>query len=258
MTRSKGAAASPDDIRSLNVSINERFNEMSERFETMHSEMILLNQMLKSKDESVLNLSEEVKSLKKKVSELENLVDNEDSYVRRESLIFSGSAIPPSQPGEICSQIVRDVIKTKLKLEIAPMDISVSHRLGQKPAAQGPDTRSIIAKFCRRDTKRMIRLTRFDNNDVNSKLFINESLTPKRRTILYALRKMRRNTDIVTGCSTFEGKIFAYTKNPGIEVQRTSKPNDRKHAVNTHEELINFCREFVKKPLEDFLDSWDH
>ena len=53
---------------------------------------------------------------KKKVSKLENTLDDEDAYVRRETIIFNGSAIPPSQSGEICNNEIRKVIKEKLKI----------------------------------------------------------------------------------------------------------------------------------------------
>ena len=212
--------------------------------------------MLTTKVEEMDALKVENSNLKLRLAKLENLMDDEDAYVRRECLILSGPAVPLVSQGENCGIIARKLISDKLRLQIEANDISTAHRLGKKPVVQGPDRRSIIVQFCRRDTKRTIRMTKFDNRDENSKLFISESLTPKRRTILFALRQIKRNSEVVTGCSTMDGRVYAYTKNPASAVQ--TSPHDRKHLVNTHEALVEFCREFVKEPLDSFLETWTH
>ena len=51
----------------------------------------------------IVDLKCEVSSLKQKVTKLENLIDNEDAYVRSESLILSGTMVPTSQALENCA-----------------------------------------------------------------------------------------------------------------------------------------------------------
>ena len=239
-----------DDTQAIMDAMNAQFRELRD-------EISSLKEMMSSRDDCIQTLTEEVSTLKEKIQKLENLVDDEDAFVRRESLILSGTAVPPATNGEICSNVAREVLKNKIKLELDPNEISVCHRLGPKPQAQGPDTRPLTVRFCRRDTKRRILFTKRDNADPRYTLHINESLTPKRRTIMYALRQIRKaHPNIVTGCNTLEGRCYAYTKLPG------SRPNtraqDRKHIINTQDALVDFCSQFVKQPLENFLNEWRH
>ena len=165
--------------------------------------------------------------------------------------------IPPATTGEICSNVARQVLKDKLKIELQPNEISVCHRLGPKPKTHGPDTRPLTVRFCRRDTKRQILFTKRDNSDEATTLHVNESLTPKRRTIMFALRQIRKaHPTIITGCNTLEGRCFAYTKMP--DSLPNSRSKDRKHVINTHDALVAFCTEFVQHPLEEFLANWTH
>ena len=104
---------------------------MDEQFSSMKEEIASLNATLSDKCKQIEDLSSEISTLKKKVSKLENALDEEDAYVRRETIIFNGSAIPPSQSGEICNNEIRKVIKEKLKIELLASDISVAHRAGK-------------------------------------------------------------------------------------------------------------------------------
>ena len=249
--------AKHDELKSDLNEFKSLMTVREEKIDQLQSEISEVKSLLAVRDNCIVDLKCEVSSLKQKVTKLENLIDDEDAYVRRESLILSGTMVPTSQAGENCANTARQVIKDKIKFELNPADISVCHRLGPKPVNQSPDNRPLVVKLCRRDIKRQILFAKRDNADPARTLFVNESLTPKRRTIMYTLRQIKKaHPNIVTGCNTLEGRCFAYTKMP------TSLPNsrahDRKHVINTHSALIDFCREFVKKPLDDFLSSWDH
>ena len=129
--------------------------------------------------------------------------------------------------------------------------MSVSHRLGSKPRQQGQDTRPIIVKFCRRDVKYSIR---HSCRSLRPKdLFVNESLTPVRNQIFKTLRYIRKqHNDIVTGCGTSDGKIFAYTKSSPTTAEGAG---DKRHCINTMEALNQFCRIYVKQPIDNFLNN---
>ena len=183
-----------------------------------------------SRSREIDSLTADVASLHLKISKLEKSLDDEDAYVRRQTIIFNGTSIPPSSPGEICSNVIRTVIKEKLKISLQPSDISIAHRVGKKPITQGPDRRGIQVRFCRRETKREIMLTKRDNSDSNSTLYTNESLTPKRRTMLFTLRQMKKKFPaVVKGCTSQEGRVFAFTPAPASP---SSIPvRDRKHLI---------------------------
>ena len=44
-----------------------------------------------------------------------------------------------------------------------------------------------------------------------------------------------------------------------IRPQTSSSPSAReqRHLINTHEALVNFTREFIKRPLDAFVDNWN-
>ena len=57
-----------------------------------------------------------------------------------------------------------------------------AHRLGARPDGRTPDTRNIIVKLCRRETKRDIITTGKETRDSN--LCVNEIPNPTRRIAL--------------------------------------------------------------------------
>lgn len=207
---------------------------------------------LKAKNLEISSLRGDVNALKSKVSQLELQLDEADSYERRDTLILTGESIPLHSQGEVCSEVARQVVSEKLKISLPPNSINTCHRLGRKPIHQTPDRRPIIVKFCQRDVKmevlvsaRKLRVSNF---------YANESLSPTRRSILYALRKIKKaHPNLVTGCTSYDGKIYAYTK-PSV----TAPDNSRsvRHAIKSKDHLREFCESFIKKPLEDFLDNW--
>ena len=251
----KRNAANTDGLGETSVAA--QLASLCSKFDNLVAEVQELKKIIEVKDEKISSLNCEVTSLKEEVNKLKNMIDDEDAYVRRESIILSGTAVPEVVIGEICVNIARDLIKSNLKIDIKPHDVSVAHRLGPKTNAQGADKRPIIVKFSRRDLKRQVLFAKKDNSNAASSLWTNESLTPKRRTIMFVLRKLKKNRpEIVTGCNTLEGRCFAYTKTP--RSQPRTRNHDMKHVVNTLEALKSFCTEFIKKPLDEFLQQWDH
>ena len=247
----------PPTVATLSAQLADLSSKFDRHTDSMKNEISNLKKLLTTQSNNMEKLAAENQSLREKVSRLENSLDDEDAYVRRETIIFNGSAIPPSTTGEICNHVIRKVIKDKLKIQIQEADISVAHRAGKKPSTQGPDRRGIQVRFCRRDVKRQIMMTKRDNSDANNTLFSNESLTPKRRSILYTLRQMKKKFPaLIKGCTSQDGRIYAFTPSPSAT--SATRPRDRKHLVNTQEALADFSRNFIQMPLDDFLGSLEH
>ena len=248
------------------ASLSKQLADLTIKFDAdiakLKSDMSILNKKLTDSCSQVKELKAENLSLAKKVATLENSLDDEDAYVRRETVIFNGSAIPPAATGEICNNVIRKVIKDKLHIELNESDISVAHRAGKKPSSQGPDCRGIQVRFCRRDIKRQLMMIRKDNSDRSNTLYTNESLTPKRRSILFTLRQMKKKfPDLVKGCTSQDGRVYAFTpsaSSTNSRPQPTSRPSrDRKHLINTQDALVEFSRDFIQMPLDRFLESLD-
>ena len=226
------------------------------KFENMFAEMREdFKSKMNEKDLKVESLESEVKFLKEKVTQIERLADDADAYERRDTIIFSGPAIPEVSNRENCTTLLQDIIRKKLNFNLAATDINTVHRLGPKPNSQAPDKRSIILKLCRRDLKRdIIAASKRQNPQETAKLYANESLTQPRRKVFNTLRFIRRqHPELIKGVSSFEGKVFAYTSS---NVSTNGPSRDRRHLVNNHEMLAKFCTDFIKIPVETFLNSF--
>lgn len=208
---------------------------------------------LSSKNELISGLESKVSHLEGTVKRMEQLLDDGDAYERRDTIILSGNQLPAVSSGEIVPNIVGDLVNKHLSLNIPVSEINTAHRLGTRKANQAVDRRPIIVKLCRRDTKKSVLIAARQQPSNAPKLFVNESLTPKRGTILFALRQMKKMADSgVKGCTSQDGRIFAFT----APVAGTNR--DRKHLISSHDDLVAFCRDFVKKPLDSFLSEWNH
>ena len=209
-----------------------------------------LNKLVE-KDKEIDNLKLEVNTLKVKIANMEEIIDDADAYERRDTLIFSGDAIPQFKTGENCRDIVCNLAKDKLNLQIAHTDVSTSHRLGKKPEDQRVDKRNIIVKLCRRDLKRdLINACKEKKPD----LFINENLTPLRNTIMYALRKIKgKFPNIVTGSASFEGRVFVWIKKPPLPSDPAGTERKSRIPINTKFKLEDFCNKFLNTPLDTII-----
>lgn len=206
--------------------------------------------MLNLKQQELDAVKAEVKSLNEKVFKLECLIDDADAYERRDTVVLSGPAVPTFQTGENCKNIVQQVLAQECRVNIQANDISTAHRLGKKNPSQLPDKRNIIVKFCRRDTKNEVFMSS-KKQPKPVRLYVNESLTPQRAKIYKVLRMMRRShPELIAGCSTFDGRVYAYTPTPSSsgEAQR-----DHRHLILTQDALEKFCDFYIKRPLTTFL-----
>ena len=144
---------------------------------------------IKEKDKEIAIVKSELNSVRTRLAQLEDRHDDAEAYERRDTLIISGDGVPEASLGENCTVIVSSMIREKLRKNISAGDISVSHRIGQKPRSpQHVDRRNIFVKLCRRNLKdELLSACR----SLRPNIYLNESLTPTRSTILYALRKVK-------------------------------------------------------------------
>ena len=115
--------------------------------------------------------------------------------------------------------------------------LHASHRIGQKPRSQQHvDRRNIIVKLCRSNLKdELLSACR----SLRPNIYLNESLTPTRSTILYSFRKVKRMLpDKISGCKSESGRVYVFLKNnEGDDSHRRNK----KILVNTRLKLEDMC-----------------
>ena len=151
------------------------------------------------KDITINSLKMHVSQLEKKLEEsdakFEEKIECTEAYERRDTLIISGS-VPPAATSEATSKVVIELVKKKFpQVQIENSDISVSHRLQSKrPNRQGvTPPPNIYVKLVRRELKReLIEASRKQPRESHDRIFINESLTPKRTRIRQTLLNMKK------------------------------------------------------------------
>ena len=238
-----------EDFPDLSPSEQRLVEAITFRMNTMKEDLL---RKIEAKDEIIAKQGEEITVLKAAISRLEDKMDEEDSYVRRDTLLFSGKSLPVFSPRENTGEILRNLLRTKVDYSLPEESISVAHRLGPAPT-RGEDRRTIIAKLCRRELKTDIRAAMKRTKPEN--LYVNESLTPVRRTIHYVLRKAREQfKEKISGISTYDGNICVYVK-----PNRSSRNSrDVKFIINTRQKLEQFCRENLATPLSTlYKGNWD-
>lgn len=208
--------------------------------------------LLSVKNKEIDQLKLAVSTLKAQVHKLEEKANDSEAFERRDTIVVSGEGVPIVESGEICSNIVSDLVKNKLRINLNPSDISTAHRAGPKPSSQrGSDRRSIMVKLCRRELKQELLVA---CRNLKPNIFINESLTPTRKTIMYVLRQMKRQCPTkVSGCSSHEGRVFVWLQN-----EVTPDGRNRRILVNSRLKLEQLCTDIIGKPLSYFIDTWPH
>ena len=233
--------------------MKKEFHKMSEDIKTEFTAL------LSKRDEEIKTLQHEVVNLKKFVNKLESTIDDCEAIDKKDQIILSGPHIPVGSNEEDCVQIVRTVIKDRLKLDIPKTDIVFAHRLGYKPKSQKEDKRNLVVKMANLDSKRNLLIT---GKKMKNEVYINDVLTPRRNTIFYVLRKVKKlHPDVVTGCTTFDGKVYAFVKrssNHALAADPALANRDTRIPINSRTNLENFCQEFLDKNVCDFLDTWPH
>ena len=237
------------------MSINEINNKLSRSKlgpETKEIFSLLLgyfDNVLKAKNDHVKKLEDKVSTLENKVQTLENKLDVSDQYERRDTIIVSGEAVPLVSTNENCKGIVLQLFQEHLRINVAPADISISHRIGKKPT-EGTDKRNLIIKFCRRE---IIPELYAACRQFKPPFYLNDSLTPTRSKICYLLRKLRRKyPDKIKGCRIYNGEPRVLT--PSTEPRSTRQSSSSSNATRTIQTAI-VTRYDLQKFVRDHLLS---
>ena len=251
------------EVNRLSTEGRTLYNLITDQFSSLKKEILELSkvkheisELLKIKEAELAEMKKTNDDLKTEVTRLNHALDHADQYERKDSIILSGPALKAPEDDEDTYAAVQKLLQDHFNMEIEQRDINVTHRLG--PIKPGSKLRNIYVKFVRRADKiKVIQASKSLNKapvggsqQSRIKLYANESLTPTRRKIFSALRRMKADAPtLVKGCTTRDGRILAFTPPaPG-------QTRDRKHAITTLDELKDFCREFVKKPVDSFLQQ---
>ena len=206
---------------------------------------------LADKEQQISDLTSSVGKLEKRVALLEEAVDDNQAYERRDTLILSGN-IPEVRANEDCNFLVRKLLSEKIGVAISEEDISVAHRIGKK-RDRGPDKRNVIFKLCRRDVKGKIMTACKEKKP--EQLFVNESLTPTRNTIMYVLRCVKKKHPNAFGsCRSQDGSVCVWL--PTIGSDGHGSRQYRRLTVNSRRTLDDLLRKQISDTSDAFVDVW--
>ena len=218
---------------------------------------------IREKDAEINELLATNTDLREQVSTLDEKLDALNAYSRKDTIIVSG-ALPQPVQNEASHILVRELLSSKFpSVTIEENDISVAHRLQPKRANRDGTTPppNIVVKLVRRNVKlQLIKASRAQNKDAPDKLFVNESLTPQRNTVLQTLIKLKKDHKVVKGVTSMQGEVYAYMEHPAAAAADGDSPGgrhrDTRHRINTVAQLKKFCVEHLKHPLDHFIENF--
>jgi hypothetical protein len=190
--------------------------DFNESYESFHNQIKGTTEALRTANEKnehyfklINDIVAENNQLKKRVQELEGRNDDIEQYSRVNSLEIHGI---PLDKNENVLTVVKQVGKA-LDLEITDAMVDACHRLGRGADPASPP--GIIVKFVRRmDKEELLRIrrvkrtlsTRHMGMAMDNPVYINESLTKRRRLLYNSARKVRRSNSSTYGFAM--GKSF--------------------------------------------------
>ena len=125
--------------------------------------------------------------------------ESQESYSRRDNLIFRGIKEQPDETPDMCISSVRHVLVQDLKLDqevVNKMIIVRCHRLGSPGPNGAKFNRPMIVRFLNYNDRQLIWMKRFDIT--NKSLSISENYAngvEKRRRLLYPVVKKAKSTN---------------------------------------------------------------
>ena len=126
----------------------------------------------------------------KKISKFESLesdIEELQQYGRRNAIVVSGL---PENQNENTGELILNLAKDKLNVNLEQYEISRSHRLGP-PRNPSENPRNIVVKFVSYNVRRRIYEARKSlNRSVRGSIYICEHLTRFRSNLYYEARQL--------------------------------------------------------------------
>ena len=166
-----------------------------------------------------------------KIAELEAKIDRLEQSQRQDSLKFYGLK---ESENEDTDKLIIKTLKENLNIDLTPMDISNSHRIGKignDNKSNKQEDRPILVKLTRESVRDKLLNTKKELREKESTLYINESLTKKTADLFKKARDIKKQ-GYIKMTWTRNGKIY-YKENendPPMEICSEDQINTIKEA----------------------------
>ena len=166
------------------VDLKTSVDTISSQFEEYEKERAEREKKIKELENTVTNLNEKVSILNKQVGDLDQKIEKQEQYSRRNCLLIHGV---PENKDENTDDLVVNIFKEEMDLEIFTDDLDRTHRIG-KVKEDSRHKRPIIVKFIRHNDKH--KVFRNKKRLKGKKVSITESLTKTRMAKLNEARDL--------------------------------------------------------------------
>lgn len=240
-------------LAQVNTKLDEKTKKIGELESTVGN---LKNQVGQLQDvvnglNGINDMKINIDKMVQKFEQVEEMADTKQAQERRDTLILSGS-IPEATASENCHAIVRQKLMEETGINISDEEISTAHRIGKKPE-NSPDKRSILFKVSGTEVKSRIMAA---CREKKPRLYVNESLTPTRSTIMYVLRKAKREHSQAFGyCRAQDGNVYVFLPTTAQEGYG-ARQRYRRITVNTRTSLDNLLSKQISKTSGDYVNDW--
>ena len=173
--------------------------------EAIKEELKVQEKNFDSLNKQISSLQADLNDKNKYISTLEERIDELEQYSRRNCLIFTGI---PEKDEEKTDEIIFDIAKKQLNIELQNSDIDRSHRIPGGPRRRDNEKpRNIVVKFSTYNARRRVFEQKSKLKSRNNRIFINEQLTKKRSELYFEARKLVK-TGKVKQAWTYDGRVL--------------------------------------------------
>lgn len=174
------------------------------------SEISSLNKKVAELEAKNIKLESDVSYLKGCVRDLQSHLNKQEDYSRKGNVLFSGIE---EKDEENCEEIVSNLLKDKLNMELSETSIIAAHRVGQKK--QGGGDREILVRFHKFDVKNNILK---NGKKLGENVYVNQDFcktTKAARKVLWPIYQHAKSMDsykkqvkLDSDCLTVKGTVF--------------------------------------------------
>ena len=177
-------------------------------------------------EENLISVQKDMREMKTSVELLTEKIDELEQEKRASSVVFLNEWTE-SKPESTVS-LVKKYIKEALNVDLCDNDISRCFRMGREPK-RSTKPRPILVQFASTSIKTEVLMARrhirkFQSANYPRPVFINEDLTPRRRSTFARCRKMKKD-GYIADCWTLNGRIYIKSLTGTVKSAEFSDPD---------------------------------
>ncbi|XP_020909671.1 uncharacterized protein LOC110247530 [Exaiptasia diaphana] len=238
-----------DDLSKKYDELQQAVKFISDKYDGTMNEIKSTNTKIQAHNRDLTTIKQDLKIIDKRAIESLDQVEELAQYIRRDCLEISGIKATDEPSSEAIVQAIGAAINTPLDYD----DISIAHPIPSHNPRQPP---KIIVKFKHRKTRNKFYINRRKlagtkpkdipgldgSSTADNKIFISESLTPKKRRLFGEINKFKKH----------HKWKFIWTYNGRIYLKE--KENTKQYAFDNDDDLQEFYK--ANETYDDYSYSW--